>query len=188
MKIKVLNYCFYFLFMKENYLFIYQSPPPKWKIVVAALLFSVAFYNLYRCIQDIINPNTYPSILSVFFFICFIIIAMPIATTTNFHLDIENDRFKEEKQLGRMKIGWWEPMFPFDYVSVFKFKESMYVIRLWFDRNEYFTVAGYSNKSIALEEGEIIARKMSIDLLDAATDPRNSKWIDLSNVTHSNPN
>lgn len=121
----------------------------------------------------------YIRIFDFYMFAVSLVLGVPIASTTNFHLDIENNRFKEEYALGLLKIGWWEPMFDWAYVSVFKKEEGVYLIRLWMEDNDFFTVAGYTNIEVALEQGIHIGKSLQIDVLDAATDPRDSVWVEV---------
>ena len=70
-------------------------------------------------------------------------------------------------------------MFQWEYVSVFQISDGVFVIRLWMEDNDFFTVAGYNKIEIALQQGIHIGKTMNIDVLDAATDPRDSVWIEI---------
>lgn len=164
--------------MQAKYLFIHQSKPPLWRVILAAALLTIALYCLYRCFNDFFQLG-YIQIFHFFFSVICLVIGFPIALTNNFHLDIENDRFKEEYALGLIKIGWWEPMFDWAYVSVFKKDEGMFLIRLWIEDSDFFTVSGYDKIEMALEQGIHIGKALNIDVLDAATDPRDSVWIEM---------
>jgi len=57
--------------------------------------------------------------------------------------------------------------------------KSLYEINLWYNRNKHFNIGTIDDFKLAIKQGKMIAKKLDIDLLDAATDPRDSKWVDL---------
>ena len=160
--------------MTDKKLFFFQSPPPVWKIIITALGITIAFFCLWEFIVGILYEE--PSILPIFFAFVSLIFTLPLSATTNFHLDLEEGRFKEEIQLGLIKIGWWEPLFDFEYVSILGLSNGMFVLRLWFEKNQFFTVSGFDNEVLAIEEAKVVARIMNLDVWNA-TNPRNGFWM-----------
>lgn len=50
-------------------------------------------------------------------------------------------------------------------------------INLWYNKNRHFNLGQGENLTLALTAGKKIAKKLKIDLLDAASNPRDSKWV-----------
>lgn len=97
----------------------------------------------------------------------------------DYHFDFENKKYKIEKHVGPIKFGRWKPFKKIEYLSVFNNGKGFYEINLWYNKNKRFNIINFEELDITLETGKTIAKKLNIDLLDAATDPRDSKWVTL---------
>jgi len=98
---------------------------------------------------------------------------------SDYHFDFENRRYKKLFCLGPLRYGAWKAFQNLEYISVFAKSEETIELNLWYDNNSHFTIAMFNDISSGLDAGKRVAKKLEIDLLDAATDPRDSKWIDI---------
>ena len=163
--------------MKEKEIYISSGSRPFWQIVIASVCYTIVVFSIYKLIKGMLNDN--PSILWFLGAIFSFVVGLQFSLTNSFRFDIEKKRFREDFHLGPFIYGEWEPLPDLEYVSVFNFKDGFYQINLWIKGNDFYTITGTDDLEIALEVGESIAKKLNIDLLDAATDPRNSVWVDL---------
>jgi len=165
--------------VKEKDIYISSGPRPFWQLIIASVFYTLVLFSMYKFIRGMIDST--PSVLWVLGSIFAFVLGLQFSLTNSFHFDIEKRQFKEDFHIGPFFYGEWEPFPDLDYVSVFNFKEGFYQINLWIKGNDFYTITGTNDLKIALEVGESIAKKLNIDLLDAATDPRNSVWIKLEN-------
>lgn len=155
-------------------LYLKQGRLPLWSRVIGSLFFAMMFLCLYRIVIGFINNM--PNLLDIVLIIVGLIFGMTFSMTTNLHFDIEKGRFKDEKQIGPIKFGWWEPIFDFEYVAVSKMSNDFYALNLWIKGNDHFSIATYEDELPALKQANYIAKKLDIDIWNA-TDPRNGFWV-----------
>jgi hypothetical protein len=80
-------------------------------------------------------------------------------------------------------IGWLQhtvrsTLPDMEYVSVFLDGKGMYETNLWYKDNKRLALYDFDEKSQAMDFAKDVARKLSIDLLDA-TDGANRQWVEL---------
>lgn len=155
---------------KEQNVYISQGVRPIWHLIIAAACFTAVFFFVYLLFKGF-NPN-----LIVFAIILFTY-GIRFSMVVNYLFDIQNKRYKIERTIGFLKISKWKDFRNLKYISVFKKREDLFEINLWYNKNKHFTIVVYSDGKAAIEAGNIIAKKLKIDLVDAS-DPHNSKWID----------
>ncbi|WP_417859606.1 hypothetical protein [Winogradskyella sediminis] len=159
-----------------------ESPRPIWQMPFAALFFTMATFILLFALYDIqLSEKGFilflhrlePCIISVSFGIGFTL-------TKSIHIDIENSRFRPTYHIGPVKIGSWQTIKNYQYVSVFHQPtvDGNYVfeVNLWYDNNKHFELYEEDNYKEAFLIGFELSEQLNIDLLDA-TEPNNFKWV-----------
>ena len=162
--------------MDKKDVFITHGRRPLSQRLIAALFFTLIVYCVYRTVSDIMrnhSPAMWITIAIVAWFL-----GLRFGTVRQFYFDFKTKRFREEYLIGPIKIGAWEPLPELEYISVFR-KGGYFQINMWFKPNQFYNLSTFNDIEIALKQGEEIAKKLQIGLLDAATDPRNSKWVKL---------
>lgn len=64
-----------------------------------------------------------------------------------------------------------------EYVAVFLDAKEYYQVNLWYKGNKHYKMYAFSEKLPAFQLAEQVAKKLTIDLLDA-TEKGNSRWIE----------
>ena len=152
-----------------------EGHKPLWKNFIAAALFTFFTYGMITLVRGFITGQP-PSLAVIASGLFGLIYAVPLSLRSNFHFDLKKKKFKEELVLGPIKYGFWETAPDFEYVSVFRIRDDVYLIQLMFDRNQKLVIAGYSDSVVALEEGVLVAQKLKLDLWNA-TVPHNGSWF-----------
>lgn len=165
-------------FMEEKEVYISSGSRPFTLLVIAAVYFTMSGAFMYTFIKGFMDEDL--SIIWLFASFFTFMLGVSFSRTKNFHFDIKNKRFKKKYRIGSFTYGFWKPLPELEYISVFNFKGRLYQINLWIKGNDFYTITTLNDLQIALEEGKSIAKKLDIDLLDAATDPRNSIWVALN--------
>lgn len=177
-----MGFFYFWQVMKKEDVFIYTAPRPLWHRIIAAVLFTFCIYILYRFYQiaswELVEkrPKAIASplqlaIISGGFGVYF-------SLRFDYHFDFEKRRYKKLFCLGPLRYGIWKAFQNLEYISVFAKDEETIELNLWYDNNNHFTIAMFDESAPALTAGEVVAKKLGIDLLDAATDPQDSQWVD----------
>jgi len=163
--------------MGKEDVFISQGKRPIWHQILAAASFTIVIIGVYLFIKEIEvgKISEAPVFLMVF---CFLL-GVRYSVVNNYYFDFEKKQYKIEKTIGPIRYGYWKDFQLLEYVSVFLNAKSLYEINLWYNRNKHFNIGTIDDFKLAIKQGKMIAKKLDIDLLDAATDPRDSKWVDL---------
>ena len=168
--------------MKPNTI-ISESARPIWQIPIAALFFTVATFILLFALYDI-HLSEEGFILFLHRLepcIIFVSIAIGFTLTKSIHIDIENSRFRPTYNIGPVKLGSWQTIKNYQYVSVFHQPtiggDYIFEVNLWYDNNKHFELYEEDNYKEAFLIGYELSEQLNIDLLDA-TEPNNFKWVD----------
>ena len=168
--------------MKPN-IIISESARPIWQIPIAALFFSVATFILLLALNDI-DFSEKGLILFLHRLepgIIFVSIGIGFTLTKSIHIDIENSKFRPTYNIGPLKIGQWQTIKNYQYVSVFHQPtiggDYIFEVNLWYDNNKHFELYEENDYKEAFLIGYELSEQLNIDLLDA-TEPNNFKWID----------
>lgn len=159
---------------KDRDILISTKPRPVWQKVLAALFYTAVGICIY-----IFCTTFIPHILetaSLFF-----ILALRFSLEKDYYFDLKDKRYKIIKRVGPVEVGKWTNFQNLGYVSVFKNGKGIFEINLCYNKNRHFNLGQGENLEITVKAGKQIAKKLQIDLLDAATNPHNSKWIPIEN-------
>lgn len=156
---------------------------PLWQKIIAAMGYTAMFVCLYKGITEPPRPNVPNNpgnIMSWFYiaYLCFLI-GLFFSRVRDFHFDFITRRYKVVRRIGPFSIGNWKNFKSIEYVSVFKRGDSHYQVKVWYNKNKNLLVAGFYDFNDAMQFGKELAVQLKVDLLDAATDPRDSEWVDL---------
>lgn len=164
--------------MSTNNIVVFRTRRPFWNLLIAAAAFCILPY----CVMEIVKGFQERSSLNmamVYIGFFAISIGAHYSTIHEFHFDLERKRYKVHAILLFVFKGNWKTPDTFDYISVFHKRYKHNEINLWYNENKRLNLGVYKNEEIALSKAKIIARKLQLDLLDAVTDPRDSKWVEL---------
>ncbi|WP_299105952.1 hypothetical protein [uncultured Winogradskyella sp.] len=167
--------------MKPN--IISESPRPIWQIPIAALFFTITTLLILLALYQIEFTEKG---LIIFLHrikpcIFFVSIGIGFTLTKSIHIDIENSKFRPTYNIGPLKIGSWQTIKNYEYVSVFHQPiiggDYIFEVNLWYDNNKHFELYEEDNYKEAFLIGYELSEQLNIDLLDA-TEPNNFKWVD----------
>jgi hypothetical protein len=128
---------------------------------------------------------------SLLFGVIFISLGSGMMLTEGAQINITTRRYRKIKSIFGLEFGTWEPYPDFEYVSVFKTKESQTVnvvtasatstsdiilLNLFYNRNKHVTVYKTNSIDDAFKVAEHLKLALKIDVLDATT--REKKWLD----------
>lgn len=168
--------------MKPN-IIISESDRPIWQIVIAAFFFTLAsaliIYNNFNWATANVSGNSILSNFEVSAYLTFI--GVSFCYRKRIHIDVFNSRFKPTIELGPLKLGKWQIIRNYQYVSVFHqpLTSGTYTfkVNLWYDNNKHFELYEKDDYKEAFLIGYELSEELNIDLLDA-TVPNDFKWID----------
>jgi len=160
-----------------------ESPRPIWQIPIAALFFTLAFgimgYKVFLWATT--NQPLGIRLLDFEGVIYFTGIGASFCSRKRIHIDISNSRFRPTIEVGPLKIGSWQTIKNYQYVSVFHQPtidgDYIFEVNLWYDNNKHFELYEEDNYKEAFLIGFELSEQLNIDLLDA-TVPNDFKWID----------
>lgn len=125
-----------------------------------------------------------------FMALIFVVIGLGLNVAEGSDINLSNKEFRTFHSLFGIKIGKWEPIPNFEYVSVFKTKESQTVralsaeatqtydiilVNLFYNKNKHLTFYKTNNKQKAFEVAEHFKLALEIDILDATESEK--KWL-----------
>lgn len=127
---------------------------------------------------------------ALFFGILFLISGLSLLIKTGVEIDIDNKKYRDIYSFFGLKLGKWKPLPKFDYISVFnaklkyktgitavehEFKESIYRLLLFYNRNQKIIVYESKSKEKAFDKAKFLSDILNIDILDATT--KEKKWL-----------
>ena len=120
----------------------------------------------------------------------FLVIGLGLNVSEGSEIDLSSKTYRKIHSLLGIKIGKWNQIPVFEYVSVFKTKESQTVrvvtaettqkydiilVNLFYDRNKHITFYKTDNKKDAFEVADHFKLALGVDILDATE--REKKWL-----------
>ncbi|MCA1965560.1 MAG: hypothetical protein LDL23_02800 [Flavobacterium sp.] len=120
----------------------------------------------------------------------FIVIGLGLNTAEGSDINLSSKEFRTFHTLFGVKVGKWLPIPNFEYVSVFRTKESQTVrvvtaettqkyeiiqVNLFYNRNKHMTFYKTVNKEDAFEVANHFKLALNIDILDATETEK--KWL-----------
>lgn len=110
--------------------------------------------------------------------------------TEGVEIDLESKNIRTVKSIFGKNFGTWQSYPEFEYVSVFKTKESQRInvvtattaitseiihLNLFYKGNKYYTIYKTDDKKAAFEVADHLKLALNIDILDATTSEK--KWL-----------
>ncbi len=120
----------------------------------------------------------------------FVFIWLGLNVTEGSEIDLASKTYRTINSLFGIKIGKWNPIPDFEYVSVFKTKESQTIrvvtaettqsydiihVNLFYNRNKHITFYKTDTKKDAFEVANHFKLALGVDILDATE--REKKWL-----------
>jgi len=117
--------------------------------------------------------------------------AIFLTSTTGSQVNLDNNTFRNTWSIFALRFGKWKASPNFEYISVFKgkqsqrvnglgastkFAEEIFLVNLFYDRNKHLTFYRTFDKEDAFKVAKHFYLAFSIDILDATE--REQKWID----------
>ena len=157
---------------------------------------------MYTYVEDILPMKKFlalvlliigPLILleNIFFGVFIFGIGLNMITRDGAQLDIANKKYRTVKSVLGFKFGRWKPLPDFEYISVFKTKEStsvnaygatmgtfksdIIVLNLFYKGNKHITFYKTDNKEEAFATAEHMKLGLDIPVLDATSSEK--KWL-----------
>jgi hypothetical protein len=142
--------------------------------------FSFAFLGIFMFLSTGGNLMT----------LIFIVIGFGLNVVEGSDINLTNKTFRTFSVLFGIKVGKWKPIPDFEYVSVFKTKESQTVrvvtaettqkydiilVNLFYNRNKHITFYKTNDKKIAFDVAQHFKEALGIDVLDATQVEK--KWL-----------
>lgn len=159
----------------------YLKPVSNLKKVFGAVVILFAFYILI-----------FESILFGAFMIAF---AVYLASSEGSQINLDTSTYRTIWSLFSIHFGKWKPCPDFEYISVFKGKQSqrvnglgastkfieeVFLVNLFYERNKHLTFHRTFEKEDAFKVAKHFYLALGIDVLDA-TD-REQKWINVNDI------
>ena len=122
--------------------------------------------------------------------IIFIVIGLGLNVAEGSEIDLTSKTYRSIHSLFGIKIGKWNPIPDFEYVSIFKTKENQTVrvvtaetiqtydiihVNLFYNRNKHITFFKTNDKKEAFKVAEHFKLALDIDILDATESEK--KWL-----------
>ncbi len=120
----------------------------------------------------------------------FVVIGLGLNVAEGSEIDLSSKTYRTIHSLFGIKVGKWIPIPEFEYVSVFKTKESQTVrvvtaettqkydiilVNLFYNRNKHITFYKTDNKKDAFDVADHFKLALGIDILDATE--KEKKWL-----------
>ena len=155
---------------------IYLKDIPPFKKVLG---FVLSLFGLYAFI-----------FLNIIFGAIFIVLGVNLLSTEGSEINLENKTFRNIKSFMGTHFGKWKACPEFEYISVFKTKESQTIrvvtaeatiksdiilLNLFHSRNKHITFYKTQDKADAFKVAERFKDIFGIDILDATTSEK--KWL-----------
>lgn len=159
-----------------------QGRRPFWQTILAALFYTAAIVVLYMFyISSSFDFGEKKLILPFQMLelpIILISLGVALSVVNDYIFDFENKQFRIIHNVGPISWGKWRPIKSLDYISVFQKVEGKFQINLWYNTNKHINFSVFRNYDESMIAAKQLAKKLQIDLVDAS-DPRDSKWIEL---------
>ncbi len=169
--------------MENEYELIVSQPKnPLWKIILSVLFYTFAFYAIAMIVFQPHFSNLTEEEAAAFhkhiiiFMICF---AGGVYSSVRATILIDTDKEKLVTKyfLGFFHIKTTAEIPKLQYVAITVNSEQTYFINLWYADNKHYNMCYSDDKKKAYEFGEMVAKKLNIDLLDTSVKGE-SNWVD----------
>jgi hypothetical protein len=170
--------------MGEYELVVSEGKRPLWRTMVAALFFTLLFYMFYKIARAWIlqgmNADVVLLIIQCFFGAGYAIAGgVFYALQKSVYIDLDKNLLVSHYNVGPISWKVKSQVPQLEYVSVFLDKKEYFEVNLWYYGNRHYNMYTFNEKSDAMKFAADVAKKLSIDLLDA-TKKNDSKWIEIT--------
>lgn len=169
--------------MKDENIIITGKGKPFWALIISALAFTaIVGILLSSFLYSVFNLNSFKKIGAMTEIIIYLAgIGIGFGSQKRVYVNIKESKFKSSLELGPIKIGKWNTIDNYEYVSLFYqlLGDGSYIfeVNLWYDKNKHFLLYSEYDFEDALAIAFDLSEELNIDLLDA-TIPNDYKWID----------
>ena len=168
--------------MKSN-IIVSERPRPIWQIPIAAFFFTFATILLLSLVYDLkfTEDDLKIAIKKLYSVMWLVSIGTGFCYKKQIQVDVKNSKFKPTIVIGPVKLGQWNTINNYKYVSVFLQPlvdgTTTFEVNLWYDHNKHFELYYVNDYTEAFLIGYELSEQLNIDLLDA-TVPNDFKWVD----------
>ena len=167
--------------MRSEKIFIKHSHRNYFEMAVASGFYVGAVMFIYLGTTHILeNPSEHPDLTPYLLSGVFFFLALRYSVGSGYQIDFSRNSYRELFYVGFLKVGRSKKFKSIDYISVFKTSDDMYRINMWYNENKHISLAMQYEYINALKEAKELAKMLDVKLLDAASDPQDSKWVKLS--------
>lgn len=153
------------LLVNTRYVVIRQSPRSLLNRILGAVFFTAMLYCIYKLLSGTITHGALTGfcLMGVVFFF---FLGFACSRSSNFVFDFKRHRFREEFQMGIFKMGAWEPMPDLEYVSISKFEDNNYPLKIYISENDSYLISGFTDAKSARAAAKDIGEKLELDVWD----------------------
>lgn len=168
--------------MDSKHIIISENPRPLWQIAIASLFFTAAFAILILFFYQKWSNVDGKSIKRLVDALCYLIVfGITFSFKKSVYIDIKKSKFRSTFEIGPIKLGQWQTINNYEYVSIFhqplKDGNKIFELNLWYNDNQHWELYEKNDFREAFLIGYEISEILQIDILDA-TVPNDYKWID----------
>jgi hypothetical protein len=157
---------------------------PLWKKLIAGMLYTIMLYYLYEDFMYLWNYPGFEMFLNVLalmlYHVGFILpITLFFSVVVTKQLDLGQQKLITLYSIGRFSKTEYAEIPNLEYVSVYlKTPGTAYEVNIWYQHKGHrrFNLGYFDTKSDAMEQSKLLAKVLSLDLLDA-TVKGNSVWV-----------
>ena len=156
---------------QEYELVVSSGKRPLWKIVVAALLFTVAIFSLYQFAMACIfvdlaesSPKLLPGIIERIALCASGGFYLSVAKTVL--IDTDKDQLISRFSIGPFSKDVITTVPQLEYVAVFKNQKEIYEVNLWYKGNKHYKMFAFEQNKMAFQFANMVSQKLKLDLLD----------------------
>ena len=161
--------------MKED-IFISNGSRPLWQTIIAAVLYTAAFYFVYLFFINFdVDASAKSAASPLQAAVILFSIAIRFSLVIDYQFDIGKKRYKKIYAFGFIQYGKWQPFKKLQYVAVYTNQREEIELNLWYNKNKHFTLSYFEDQATSIEVARSIAKKLNIDFWNAI-DPRNGYW------------
>lgn len=178
--------------MENSNIIVSETNRPIWKLILAALLFTIAIYFILEDYKSFswnkeylisyIKPRLKPVILLT-------TIGVMLSFQKKIYINLKESKFKPSFEIAILKFGQWKTINNYEYISIYynpsKEERNQFEVNLWYDKNKHFELYSRNNFEDAITVAYDLSEVLDIDLLDA-TIAGDFKWIDKEELKANN--
>jgi hypothetical protein len=164
----------------EYELIVSQPKNPIWKIIISGIFFAFAIRSIVNIFlmehfSDLTQEESVLFNKNIFIVMVCLMGGVYSSVRLTILIDTDKEKLVSRYFLGFFSINKISEIPELQYVAVSKNHEATYLINLRYGQNKSFNMCYTEEKELAINFAEMVASKLSIDMLDA-TEKGNPKW------------